>query len=118
MCRMETFDLADADPDTDTTDTHSGRAPPPAPSHAPILVLDGSHNALSVSLCVSGLRERYPAKQGFDLWVAFGSGKDKNLEAMLAAVLQSSDSVIATVSKHFRAQGAWQLVARKCFWLL
>jgi folylpolyglutamate synthase/dihydropteroate synthase len=73
--------------------------------HDPIIVLDGCHNTLSVNLCVRGLREHYPAQKGYDLWVAFGSGKDKNLDAMLEAVMQTADGMIATVSKHFRALG-------------
>lgn len=95
---METFDLSD----TDARDGAEGEG------RAPIVVLDGSHNALSVSLCVNGLRERYPSGQGYDLWVAFGSGKDKNLDAMLEAVLRGADNMIATVSKHFRALGKEQ----------
>mmetsp|Transcript_22849 Transcript_22849/g.42653 ORF Transcript_22849/g.42653 Transcript_22849/m.42653 type:complete len:566 (-) Transcript_22849:276-1973(-) len=97
-CRMETFDLGAA--------TAAGEQR----SHEPIIVLDGCHNTLSVDLCVRGLRDRYPAKQGYDLWVAFGSGKDKNLDAMLEAVMQSADGMIATVSKHFRALDAQAMV--------
>ena len=88
---METFDLS--------------KVLKPDSSHEPVVVIDGSHNALSVDLCVRGLRRRYAAGNGFDLWVAFGSGKDKNLESMLEAVMKSTDRMIATVSKHFRAQG-------------
>lgn len=104
---METFDLSTVNPVAQLIDRGLEKRNIECQDgdgirHDPIIVLDGCHNALSVSLCVRAVRERYPA---FDLWVAFGSGKDKNLESMLAAVLETSDSMIATVSKHFRALG-------------
>lgn len=94
-CRMETFDLTD-----------------PKRGDGPVFVLDGSHNALSVGLSARGVRQQYPSSEGFEMWVAFGSGKDKNLDAMLNEVLESTDRFIASTSKHFRATDAVTMMKR------
>ena len=72
------------------------------------IVLDGSHNDDSVHKFLQFLRA---ADKDEEVWVLFGTGKDKNAASMLQIVAHGSDKVIPVRAKHYRAAGIDELSA-------
>lgn len=70
-------------------------------AYSPVtVVLDGSHNDDSVEKFMQALRGSYD-----NVWVLFGTGKDKNALSMLELVGRYADIVIPVQAKHYRAMG-------------
>ncbi|MGI6251243.1 MAG: bifunctional folylpolyglutamate synthase/dihydrofolate synthase [Anaerolineaceae bacterium] len=72
----------------------------------PPIVLDSAHNGDSMEHLKNTLDEYYP---GVDFLFVFGASGDKELEAMLHAILPRVSQVITTQSIHPRAKGAEEL---------
>ncbi|MDH7484983.1 MAG: folylpolyglutamate synthase/dihydrofolate synthase family protein [Anaerolineae bacterium] len=66
----------------------------------PFVVVDGAHNPDSVARLVAALAEWFPPAR---MALIFGASVDKDIEAMLKALLPLSDYVITTRSRHPRA---------------
>lgn len=84
-CRMETFSINGVE-----------------------VVLDGCHNGDSVEQFLKSLRKNYKNDL---LLIIFGAGVEKCLDDMLNHILELSDQIVLTQSKHFRAMPESQLKA-------
>jgi dihydrofolate synthase/folylpolyglutamate synthase len=68
--------------------------------HAPLLVLDGAHNGDSAHKLAAALRAEFGYER---LVLVLGTLRDKDLDAMLAALLPHTSTLILTRSRHPRA---------------
>ncbi|MFA5400226.1 MAG: folylpolyglutamate synthase/dihydrofolate synthase family protein [Dehalococcoidia bacterium] len=73
---------------------------------APLLVIDGAHNAYSMKALLESVSRYLPYKK---LIVIFGSSGDKDIEGMAKALAGPASKVIITSSGHPRAADASQL---------
>jgi len=73
---------------------------------APLLVIDGAHNAHSMNALLESVKSYLPHKK---LIVIFGSSGDKDIEGMAKALAGPASKVIITSSGHPRAAAASQL---------
>jgi dihydrofolate synthase/folylpolyglutamate synthase len=73
---------------------------------APLLVIDGAHNAYSMNALVESVRRYFPYKK---LHLIFGSSNDKDIGGMAGALAGFAGDVIITSSGHPRAASAQQL---------
>ncbi|MDD5648696.1 MAG: bifunctional folylpolyglutamate synthase/dihydrofolate synthase [Dehalococcoidia bacterium] len=73
---------------------------------APLLVIDGAHNAHSMKVLLESVKRYLPYKK---LIVIFGSSGDKDIEGMAKALAGPAWKVIVTSSGHPRAAAARQL---------
>jgi dihydrofolate synthase/folylpolyglutamate synthase len=73
---------------------------------APLLVIDGAHNAYSMNALVESVRRYFPYKK---LLLIFGSSNDKDIDGMAGALAGFAGDVIITSSGHPRAAAAQQL---------
>jgi len=96
-CRMETFNVQS--PGSRCCDARH------------TVVLDGSHNGLSVKLCMQGLRAHYSADE-WHLWVLIGTGRDKNVDNMLQEILETADRVMPVQARHYRALSEMDMLAK------
>ncbi len=69
-------------------------------SDSPLIILDGAHNSPAVKMLFRTIRERYPNKR---IILVLGIMKDKNIKAMLRAIVPKSDYVIYTRPVYSRA---------------
>jgi folylpolyglutamate synthase/dihydropteroate synthase len=88
VCRMERFQVEVPSTTTDHLQPVT-------------VVLDGSHNDDSVQKFLQALRSSYD-----EVWVLFGTGKDKNALTMMDLVGSAADVVIPVQARHYRAMGA------------
>ena len=72
----------------------------------PFVVVDCAHNPDSVARLAAALAEWFPHQR---LALVFGASADKDIEAMLKALLPQSDYVITTQARHPRAADAHEL---------
>jgi hypothetical protein len=94
--RMESFVLHSLDESDDET------TPKAFDKGTLRVIIDGCHNGASVELFMADLRRLYPPSH-YELWVLVGMGKDKNVDSMLSAILDTADQLIFAKSRHFRA---------------
>ena len=73
---------------------------------APLLVIDGAHNAYSMQTLIDSINSYFPYKK---LLVIFGSSGDKDIDSMAKTLAGSAWKVIVTSSSHPRAAAAPQL---------
>jgi dihydrofolate synthase/folylpolyglutamate synthase len=73
---------------------------------APLLIIDGAHNAYSMNALVESVKMYFPYKR---LHVIFGSSSDKDIDGMAGALAGFAGTVIITSSGHPRAASAQQL---------
>ena len=73
---------------------------------APLLVIDGAHNAHSMNALLESVKRYIPYKK---LIVIFGSSGDKDIEGMAKALAGPAWKVVVTSSGHPRAAAARQL---------
>jgi dihydrofolate synthase/folylpolyglutamate synthase len=69
-------------------------------AQAPLLVLDGAHNGDSAHKLIAALRAEFRYER---LLLVLGTLRDKDLDAMLAALLPHASTLILTRSRHPRA---------------
>jgi dihydrofolate synthase/folylpolyglutamate synthase len=66
----------------------------------PFVLADGAHNADSISKLTVALVDKFPHDR---LLVIFGASEDKDIQAMLEALVPASDVLITTRARHPRA---------------
>ncbi len=64
-------------------------------AESPLVVLDGAHNGASIVAALAGLREEYSPER---IVVLFGAAVEKDIPAMVRAVLDGADTMILTES--------------------
>ncbi|MEA4812777.1 MAG: folylpolyglutamate synthase/dihydrofolate synthase family protein [Anaerolineaceae bacterium] len=74
----------------------------------PPIVLDSAHNGDSMEKLAQSLKEYFPH---LPFVLVFGCSADKQLNAMLEAILPNAERVVATQSLHPRAKDAHELAA-------
>jgi len=79
------------------------------------LILDGAHNSYSVSILLQSIlknlnqfsaESKVGQKRSREVWVLFGAGADKNVDAVLTEVFRNAsgaDKCFFVKSSHFKA---------------
>jgi dihydrofolate synthase/folylpolyglutamate synthase len=73
---------------------------------APLLVIDGAHNAYSMNVLLKSIKKYFTYNR---LIIIFGSSGDKDIQGMAGALAGAAWKVIVTSSGHPRAAAARQL---------
>lgn len=76
-------------------------------SHEPMVVVDGAHNAYSMSKLVESIKSYFPKKRSL---VIFGTSCDKDITGMVRQIKTLKGNIIVTSSSHPRAASVSRLV--------
>ena len=75
-------------------------------NQAPLIIIDGAHNAYSMKALAESIKKYFPYKK---LQIIFGSSGDKDIDGMAQVLAGLAGQVIVTSSHHPRAANAEQL---------